>query len=408
MFLYRRARLAQNPRQAARADARAGLWRSRARAHSCADRPRHRRRQPGRNRRLDHRRDRRRLAQEAACAQRDKRLEIRSGSRRRSARRDPRPCGSPRRAGAEKGPDRQRRTSGRARGGRSVGEIIAARLDPGDVGEDEAARRLAGALAGPNLRAEGAFTGRVNLFAEKAGLVVVDAARIAGSTASTRRSPPRRSRLFAPSRRATWSRPSRSFPSPCRARRSTRRSQAAGTGAVRVAAFRPLRVGVVSTLLPGLKPSVVAKTLRILEGRLEPAGARIVREERVAHEPAALARALIAHCARMRRAAGLRRLGDHRSARRHSGRDRSDRRPGRSFRHAGRSRQSAADRRAWALPIIGAPGLRALAARKMASTGCCSACWPICRSGAADIMGMGVGGLLMEIASRPQPRLGDG
>ena len=43
----------------------AGLWRSRARAHSCADRPRHRRRQPGRNRRLDHRRDRRRLAQEA-------------------------------------------------------------------------------------------------------------------------------------------------------------------------------------------------------------------------------------------------------------------------------------------------------------------------------------------------------
>ena len=60
-----------------------------------------------------------------------------------------------------------------------VAEIIAARLDPGDVGEDEAARRLAERLAGANLRSEGAFTGRVNLFAQKPGLVVVDVAAIA-------------------------------------------------------------------------------------------------------------------------------------------------------------------------------------------------------------------------------------
>ena len=35
--------------------------------------------------------------------------------------------------------------------------------------------------------------------------------------------------------------------------------------AVAVAPFRPLRVAVVSTLLPGLKASVIAKTLRSLE-----------------------------------------------------------------------------------------------------------------------------------------------
>ena len=166
-----------------------------------------------------------------------------------------------------------------------VAEIIAARLDPGDVGEDEAARRLAERLAGANLRAERAFTGRVNLFADKAGLVLVDAAGDRRpSTASTRRSPRRRSRPSARSRRATWSRPSRSFPSRCRARRSRPRSRRGAAGAVRIAAFRPLRIGVVSTLLPGLKPSVVAKTMRVLEERLAPAGARIAREERVAHE----------------------------------------------------------------------------------------------------------------------------
>ena len=56
-----------------------------------------------------------------------------------------------------------------------------------------------------------------------------------------------------------------------------------------VAPFRPLRIGVISTLLPGLKPSVVAKTLKALETRLAPTGARIVAEETAPHEVAALA-----------------------------------------------------------------------------------------------------------------------
>jgi molybdenum cofactor cytidylyltransferase len=59
------------------------------------------------------------------------------------------------------------------------------------------------------------------------------------------------------------------------------------------------------------------------------------------------------------------------------------------------------------LPIIGAPGC----ARSPKENGFD---WVLQRVLAdvpikpSDIMGMGVGGLLMEIASRPQPRLGDG
>lgn len=56
--------------------------------------------------------------------------------------------------------------------------IYIARLDDGDVPEDEAARRIAAVLAGPQTRTAAAFTGRANLYAESAGLARVDTARL--------------------------------------------------------------------------------------------------------------------------------------------------------------------------------------------------------------------------------------
>ena len=61
---------------------------------------------------------------------------------------------------------------------------------------------------------------------------------------------------------------------------------------VRVAPYRVRKVGVVSTLLPGLSPKVIEKTLKITAERLAPANATIIAERRVPHERAALARAL--------------------------------------------------------------------------------------------------------------------
>ena len=50
--------------------------------------------------------------------------------------------------------------------------VVAARMEPGDVGEDAAARRIATALLGPGLTlTAGAATGRVNLVAASAGLL---------------------------------------------------------------------------------------------------------------------------------------------------------------------------------------------------------------------------------------------
>ena len=53
-----------------------------------------------------------------------------------------------------------------------VKEITVARLDPGDVSEDQAAADIAAAVGGEGVRADRAFTGRCNLFAESAGVLV--------------------------------------------------------------------------------------------------------------------------------------------------------------------------------------------------------------------------------------------
>ena len=55
-----------------------------------------------------------------------------------------------------------------------IGEVTVARLEPGDVSEDEAAADIAAAVAGEGVRIEDAFTGRVNLFAAHPGVLVVD------------------------------------------------------------------------------------------------------------------------------------------------------------------------------------------------------------------------------------------
>ena len=58
-----------------------------------------------------------------------------------------------------------------------VKEIVVVRLEDGDVSEDAAAASIAQAVAGDGVHVERAFTGRANLFAARAGVLVVDRAR---------------------------------------------------------------------------------------------------------------------------------------------------------------------------------------------------------------------------------------
>ena len=76
-----------------------------------------------------------------------------------------------------------------------IASVVVARLDPGDVSEDDAAAAIAASASGEGVRADKAFTGRCNLFADAAGVLVVDRdADRRHSTGSTRRSRSRRCR----------------------------------------------------------------------------------------------------------------------------------------------------------------------------------------------------------------------
>src|SRR5262249_6140474 len=56
-----------------------------------------------------------------------------------------------------------------------IKEIVVARLEPGDVSEDVAAAEIAKAVGGEGgVHVDRAFTGRANLFAHMAGILVVD------------------------------------------------------------------------------------------------------------------------------------------------------------------------------------------------------------------------------------------
>src|SRR5262249_31268049 len=178
----------------------------------------------------------------------------------------------------------------------------------------------------------------------------------------------------------------------------------ATTPLVRVAPYRIRKVGIVSTLLPGLASKVIEKTLRVTEERLAPAGASIVAERRVPHEQRALARAIeevLGESAELVLVFGASAIADRRDVI-----PAAVEAIGGRIEHFGMPVDpgnllliAAARGR----PLLGAPGC----ARSPKENGFD---WVLMRLLAGlevsreAITGMGVAGLLMEIVTRPQPR----
>jgi molybdenum cofactor cytidylyltransferase len=173
-----------------------------------------------------------------------------------------------------------------------IEDVVVAQLEPDDVAEDVAAAEIAKKVAGTGVHIDRAFTGRANLFAQTAGVLVVDKDAIDRlnrvDEAITFATLPAFKPVVAGEMIATVK------IIPFAVAKSARDGALAGVKEplLRVAPYRIRKVGVVSTLLPGLAPKVIEKTLKITAERLAPAGASIVAERRVPHERAALARAL--------------------------------------------------------------------------------------------------------------------
>jgi molybdenum cofactor cytidylyltransferase len=175
-----------------------------------------------------------------------------------------------------------------------IAEIVVARIEPGDVSEDEAAAEIAAAVAGEGVRVDRAFTGRANLFAESAGVLVADKDAIdrlnrvdESITLATLAAykPVVAGEMIATVKIIP-------FAVAAKERDAALAVAQAARPLVRIAPYRMRKIGVVSTLLPGLAGKVIEKTLRVTEERLAPAGAIIVAERRVPHEQGALAKAI--------------------------------------------------------------------------------------------------------------------
>ncbi|MEX0751824.1 MAG: molybdopterin-binding/glycosyltransferase family 2 protein [Xanthobacteraceae bacterium] len=287
-----------------------------------------------------------------------------------------------------------------------VSEIAVARLEPGDVAEDTAAAELAVAVAGEGARVDKAFTGRCNLFAATAGVLVVDKENIDRlnriDEAITLATLPAYKPVVAGEMIATV----KIIPFAVGA---ARRDAALAIAAkskplVRIAPYKIRKVGIISTLLPRLAAKVIEKTLKVTAERLAPAGAMIVAERRVSHDPVALAQALdvvLKEGAELVVIFGASAIADRRDVI-----PAAIEKIGGRIEHFGMPVDPgnlllvgrAGDR-----PVLGAPGC----ARSPKENGFD---WVLMRLLAGipvtreDITGMGVGGLLMEIVTRPQPR----
>jgi molybdenum cofactor cytidylyltransferase len=285
-----------------------------------------------------------------------------------------------------------------------IKEVVVARLEAGDVSEDAAAAEIAKAVSGEGVHVDPAFTGRANLFARTAGVLVVDKDAVDRlnrvDEAITFATLPAFKPVVAGEMIATVK------IIPFAVAKAAR--DAALTGVtkplLRVAPYRVRKVGMVSTMVPGLAIKVIEKTLKITTERLAPAGAAIIAERRVPHERAALARALdevLKAGAELAIVFGASAIADRR-----------DVIPaalesiGGRIEHFGMPVDpgnllmiGAANGH----PVLGAPGC----ARSPKENGFD---WVLMRLLAGlpvppeDITGLGVGGLLMEIVTRPQPR----
>ena len=173
-----------------------------------------------------------------------------------------------------------------------ITELTVLRLDAGDVLEDVAVARAAKAIAGTQLRVAKPVAGRANIFARAAGLFRVDAEAIAKLNALdpmlTVATLPDRQPVVAGRLAATVKAISFAVKGASVGKWEKRRAP------LRLASYRKLRAGLIQTVLPTTKPSLLAKGVVQTEQRLAACGAALVQQQTCAHEVSDLAAAIAA------------------------------------------------------------------------------------------------------------------
>ncbi len=285
-----------------------------------------------------------------------------------------------------------------------IGAVTGARLDPNDIGEDAAAGQIAAVLAAPNIQASPAHTGRCNLVAGESGLMLVekqavDAANTTNEAVTVATLP-----HFAAVKAGQIVATVKIIPFAVPGDVLNDVKKKLGQASLRLAPFRARKFALISTLLPTLKPSVVASTEDIARQRIAEIGGTVSRSTRVDHDARIIAAEITA--ARETGADLVLIVGASATA------DRGDVVPagivaaGGVIDHFGMPVDPGnllVLARVGACPVLVLPGC----ARSPKLNG---VDWVMQRLAAdipvsgRDIMAMGVGGLLVDTPSRPLPR----
>lgn len=177
-----------------------------------------------------------------------------------------------------------------------VAEITVAIFEPDDVDENTAARRLAEAVTGAGVRTGVEGTGRVNLFSRHNGLVMLDAAAVdrinaidEGITIATLRPLDRveDDQVVATIKIIPFAVSERSLA-------QTERLARAAAPVVSVRPYRPRKVALIQTDLPGLKESVTEKTNDVIDQRITAMGSELSDIRKVGHDTASISGSLSA------------------------------------------------------------------------------------------------------------------
>ena len=286
--------------------------------------------------------------------------------------------------------------------------VIAARLEAGDIPEDEAAETIARAARGDGVRCAAPFTGRCNLYAEAHGVALIDDSRldeinlIDESLTIATVSPfelVEPGQMLATIKIIPFSAPKDVISA---AEKIAERDEPL----VRVAELKEKPVGLVLTRLPSTKESILDKSLGTTRNRLAHLGSWLAGEVRCDHTEEAVASAVADLLARGCNPILL--FGASANV------DRRDVVPAGIVRAGGEVDHFGMPVDPGNLlllahhgdvPVVGLPGC----ARSPKENGFDWVLWrlladvPVNRE---DVMRMGAGGLLKEITTRPQSRTG--
>ena len=175
----------------------------------------------------------------------------------------------------------------------NITHVMAAIIEPEDVTEDTAATRIAEHISGPNITLATAFTGRVNLYAAEDGLITINVGAVNAlnhmDEAITLATVSQNAIVSKGQMIATVKIIPLAVGRPAIEKIITE----IDTGLIGLDLFQPQKVVMIQTELVGTAEKLFEKAQRVMSHRLDIFGAHLADEVRCSHEEAALAALLV-------------------------------------------------------------------------------------------------------------------